>query len=308
MKKNTISIRNLNDLINSIQNHANEVCKTQLSGNPGVAYPQKSLREEISNNIERVEQNCHNFSCYPADMTDSSYRAYLWLVFLSKEHNLEQHLAFLHHFLERWKAESRKAVSVDLYNSAMVFQCKSSRQNTHVTLNEGFIKSTPAEVETLLACCLHSTQKNLGELRSISRAASYQRIMAAMWQHTPQSSMSTKGEYYDLLSLFHAINRDYFHGTMKAPRLRWGGKKATRRLGYYHPDSDTITISPFLDQRSIPSYVMEYVLYHEMLHKKLGLKEVNSYRIAHTAQFKQLEHNFNAYQDAEAFLKSLQKR
>lgn len=308
MKKTTIRIRNVNNHINSIQNHANEICETWSSDRENNVRLQKSLHEEIVANVKRVQQNCQNFSCFPADMTDSSYRAYLWIVFLSKEKNLEQHLAFLNHFLERWKVESGKAVEVDLYNSAMIFQCKSSRKNVHITFNEGFISATHAEVEILLACCLHSNQKNMAALRSISRSASYQRTIKDIWQHTPQSSLSTRGEYYDLLPLFHAINSEYFHGKLKAPRLKWSGKKATRRLGYYHPDSDTISISPFLDQKGIPSYVIEYVLYHEMLHKKLGLKEANSYRIAHTTQFKQLEHNFKAYQDAEDFLKSLQRR
>lgn len=308
MNKTTLRIRNVNDHINSIQQHSREICEAQSSGKDERMRLQKSLQGEIAASVRRIEQNCRNHSCYPADMSDSSYRAYLWMVFLSKDHNLAQHLSFLQRFLERWNTESGKVVEVDLYNSAMIFQCKTSRKNVHITFNEGFISATHAEVEILLACCLHSTQKNMAALRSISRSAPYQRTIKKIWQHTPQSSLSTRGEYYDLLPLFHAINSEYFHGNLQVPRLKWSAKKATRRLGYYHPDSDTISISPFLDQKDIPPYVIEYVLYHEMLHKKLGLKAANSYRIAHTTQFKQLEHNFKAYQDAEAFLKSLQRR
>jgi len=139
-------------------------------------------------------------------------------------------------------------------------------------------------------------ERHLGALRNI-----------AMWQHTAQSSVSTKGRYFDLMALFTSVNQKYFQGKMHAPRLVWSARKSVRRLGYYHPDTDTITISQCLDQAQTPRYAAEYIMYHEMLHKHLGLKRANSRRMAHTSTFKQMEKQFTYYKEAEAFITHLGK-
>jgi hypothetical protein len=46
-------------------------------------------------------------------------------------------------------------------------------------------------------------------------------------------------------------------------------------------------------------------MYHEMLHKKIGLKEVNGRRYAHTQAFRNAEKKFAAYQQAEDFIKKM---
>lgn len=267
-----------------------------------------TIFSEIKTLRARIEDQCQKKSCYPADLTDPSYRAYLWLAFLSSPKNFSQHITFVYHFLYLWNAQSKKSLSIALYNHAFVFQCKPGRKDVTVALNEGFLNTSPQQVETLVACCLKSNKRNMTELRQISRSEPYQAIMREIWQHTPQSALSTAGDLYDLQTLFQKLNAEYFSGLMIPPRLRWSGRTATRRLGYYHPDSDTITISKFLDQKGIPSCVMEYVLYHEMLHKHVGLKKVNSYRIAHSSQFKNKEKRYKHYQEAEQFLHSLQNK
>ena len=88
-------------------------------------------------------------------------------------------------------------------------------------------------------------------------------------------------------------------------RLEWSYRKSYRRLGYYHPDTDTITISRIFDTSEIPSLALEYVLYHEMLHKHLGLKESNGRRYAHTHAFKQAEKRFPGAEKAEEIIMTL---
>ena len=129
--------------------------------------------------------------------------------------------------------------------------------------------------------------------------------MQVLWQHTSQSSLSTKGHLYDLKLIFQRVNKQYFQNSMLHPRLIWSSRFALRRLGYYHPDSDTVTISCALDCQSVPPHVLEYVMYHELLHKVLGLKTVNSCRMAHTRKFKRLEKKFAQYQLAEKFIKNI---
>ena len=302
MGTSSANIRGITKRIAVLQHEIQQSCTTNPTSDPSI------ILSEIKTLRTLIQDQCHKRSCYPADLTDPSYRAYLWLAFLSTPKNFFQHIVFIDHFFGLWNAQSKKSLSIALYNHAFVFQCKPGRKDVTVALNEGFLTASPQQVQTLVACCLKSNKRNMTELRQISRSETYQAIMREIWQHTPQSALSTAGDLYDLQTLFQKLNAEYFSGLMIPPRLRWSGRNATRRLGYYHPDSDTITISNFLDQKGIPSYVMEYVLYHEMLHKHVGLKKVNSYRIAHSSQFKRKEKRYKRYQEAEKFLHSLQKK
>ncbi|NMC46211.1 MAG: SprT family zinc-dependent metalloprotease [Chloroflexi bacterium] len=309
MATRTISIRNLNSNIEALHLTFQEM-STVIYGksNYVIGNEKEQLFHRIQILEKQIRQKCHQRDCFPADLSDNAYRAYLWLAFLSQRQRFDQHLAFTHAFLERWRDLTNRSIMLKLYNNAFVFQCKPDKKTTQVSINEGFLLAESKDVQMLVNCSLHPTQKNLVPLRALSRANAYKHIMAQIWKHTPQSNLSTQGEIYNLQQLFDKINDEYFSGKLGQPRLRWSGREATRRLGYYHPDSDTITISCFLDQRSIPAYVTEYVLYHEMLHKKLGLKEVNSYRVAHTAQFKKLERKFAKATAAETFLKQIQQK
>ncbi len=48
--------------------------------------------------------------------------------------------------------------------------------------------------------------------------------------------------------------------------------------------------------------VVEFILYHELLHKYCPEKWVNGQKRIHTPEFKQLEQEFEFYQDAQAWL------
>jgi hypothetical protein len=307
MPTRTLSLRNLTPIIDGIQTRFQTLAEKMISGENPSAQETNKLLLEIQSIKQTVHQRCQNRACQPADLSESAYRAFLWLVFLSKPQHFEQHLSFISHFLKEWKDRSHKVVLVKMYNSSFVFQCKPGRTHFTVTIGEGFLTADSQAMHTLVNCCLQSNRTNLAELRKLSRSSTYKQVMESIWQHTAQSTRSTNGDFYDLQQLFKKINTEYFQNGLSQPRLCWSSRRATRRLGYYHPDTDTITLRCFLDQRTIPSYVVEYVLYHEMLHKKLGLKEVNSYRLAHTTQFKQQEKKFKQYTDAEKFLKGLQR-
>ena len=309
MTSTSIGIRNLSSRVTNLHTRMQRLSEDNTSHKlPSVHEEQNNLHTNISSLALEIKNMCQKKGCYPADLADPSYRAYLWLAFLSKQQRFDQHLAFIQQFSILWNEKSKKRMSLKVFNSSHVFQCNQSHNSISVIINEGFLLCDESDLHVLISCCLKSNKKNLQELREISRSSSYKHIMTKMWQHTPQSQLSTSGSVYDLQILFGKINNEYFQGKLAQPRLRWSGRNATCRLGYYHPDSDTITISKYLDHHNIPEYVIAYVLYHEMLHKKVGLKEVNTYRIAHSSQFKQEEQDFNEYVKAEEFLHHLHKR
>ncbi|HLD05986.1 MAG TPA: hypothetical protein VJC16_00440 [Candidatus Nanoarchaeia archaeon] len=99
-----------------------------------------------------------------------------------------------------------------------------------------------------------------------------------------------------LSSSFRLLNERFFANLLEEPNFQWG--KGIRRLGSYEYQTDTITVSHAL--RDHPG-LLDYVMHHEMLHKKLKFSHTGRF---HTAEFRRLE---RAYPGAAALEKRLQQ-
>ena len=116
---------------------------------------------------------------------------------------------------------------------------------------------------------------------------------------------SARGRYYDLDVIFEDLNTRFFHGLMARPRMSWSQSKTRRILGHYDPAHNAIIISRIFDHPAIPRYVLEYIVYHEMLHLKHPVKLRGSRRCVHSAEFQAEEKLFPRVDQANAFLKRL---
>ena len=114
-----------------------------------------------------------------------------------------------------------------------------------------------------------------------------------------------RGHFYDLDAIFEDLNTRFFHGLMARPRMSWSQTKTRRILGHYDPAHNAIIISRVFDHRAMPLYVLEYIVYHEMLHLKHPVKLRGSRRCIHSAEFQAEEKLFPRVAEANAFLKRL---
>ncbi|MBI4474521.1 MAG: M48 family metallopeptidase [Acidobacteria bacterium] len=104
------------------------------------------------------------------------------------------------------------------------------------------------------------------------------------------------GRYFDLNEAFDRLNGRYFEGTLEKPRLSWSLKRSRYVLGRYDVAHHTIFISRIFDSPSAPSYALEYVMFHEMLHIKHRSR-------LHTPEFRSEERKFTHYREAKFWLK-----
>lgn len=116
---------------------------------------------------------------------------------------------------------------------------------------------------------------------------------------------SARGHFYDLDLVFEELNTRFFHGLMARPRMSWSQTKTRRILGHYDPAHNAIIISRIFDHPAVPSYVLEYIVYHEMLHLKHPVRLRGSRRCVHSPEFHAEEKLFPHMADANAFLKRL---
>jgi len=113
---------------------------------------------------------------------------------------------------------------------------------------------------------------------------------------------SPQGSTYDLEKIFKLLNQQYFNGKLPKPTLTWSTKKTYRILGHHDAAHDTIVVSRSLDSVNVPGFVVDYIVFHEMLHIAHPTKHVNGRRYNHTAAFKRDEQKFEYYAEAEAWI------
>ncbi len=118
----------------------------------------------------------------------------------------------------------------------------------------------------------------------------------------------TQGEHYDLNELFNDLNAKYFGRKLAKPALSWSARKTYRILGHHDSTHDAIIISRSLDSAETPRYVIEYVLYHEMLHVHHPTVHHNGRRYNHTAAFRLDEERFEHFHQAERWIEQNVRR
>jgi predicted metal-dependent hydrolase len=116
---------------------------------------------------------------------------------------------------------------------------------------------------------------------------------------------SARGHFYDLDAIFEDLNVRFFHGLLGRPRMSWSQTKTRRILGHYDPAHNAIIISRIFDHFAVPRYVLEYIVYHEMLHLKHPVRLRGTRRCVHSAEFQAEEKLFPHMAQANAFLKRL---
>lgn len=163
-----------------------------------------------------------------------------------------------------------------------------------------------------------STLKALAYYISGKRKDTHERLDDFIRKHkwkirrTPESSRPRKiplrvqGQYFNLANAFNELNQTYFNNQIKCS-IMWGNaprrvRQRSVRLGSYSYRTSTIRINPLLDRPFVPQYVLDSIVYHEMLHHLLGSKEKNGRQMSHHRTFKHMEKRFVHYNQAKQWI------
>jgi hypothetical protein len=91
-------------------------------------------------------------------------------------------------------------------------------------------------------------------------------------------------------------------------KLIWNQALTGRKFGHYGRSTDTVMLSVSLDSPAVPEFVLDFVMYHELLHKKHGIPVVNERRVVHSAAFRAEERKSADYHEADRVLNELARR
>ena len=118
------------------------------------------------------------------------------------------------------------------------------------------------------------------------------------------------GDVWDLRELRDRLNKRYFDEELDV-QITWGRapsrKKKRRqsfsiRLGSYNHSENLVRIHPHLDRPSVPEFVVEAVVYHEMLHAAVPPVVKNGRRYLHTPEFRRRERLYHRFVESERWL------
>ncbi len=112
----------------------------------------------------------------------------------------------------------------------------------------------------------------------------------------------TNGLCHNLQKSFDRVNEQYFANKIEKPVIAWSRTFTYRKMGHYDHVHDRLVVSSSLDEKIVPEFVIDFVMYHEVLHKHLGVRWLNGRKISHSPQFYQHEKAFRQYAQAKEFL------
>lgn len=204
------------------------------------------------------------------------------------------------------KKEPRPQVEARFYPYAGLSSTIRLRRGRVLVRVSDVLRQSPPDVLYALACILVSKLYRLKTSREHQRTyreyASTPAVLdaseAARRERGYKLTTSPRGKVFDLDEIFADLNARYFDGLLERPQLSWSLRRTRRILGHHDHVHGTITISRTLDSRRIPRFVLDYVLYHEMLHVKHLPRVEGGRTIYHSAQFRADERLFERYDEA----------
>ncbi|MFN0109573.1 MAG: M48 family peptidase [Blastocatellia bacterium] len=224
------------------------------------------------------------------------------------------------HFAEAFRQVGRRDDLPDIHISFYQFAglthtIRIRNQRVYVRLSD-IVRDAPSQIHRALAFILVGKlfNKQIGaEYQSLYRQYTYhpdvQRAAElAKRQRGRKQFGSSIGREFNLESLFARLNRRYFNGELAPVTLAWSARKSKRVLGHHDYVHDAIVISRLLDSPEVPELLLEFVMYHEMLHIKHQPKVVNGRRIYHSAAFRADEQRYEHYDAAQVALEKLTSR
>jgi hypothetical protein len=228
---------------------------------------------------------------------------------LLSEDNLTQHLTAL---AQARTVLSRRQLHLDhplhlyLVNQDSLWRKNLYQSMLLLKVNEGFLRADQDIWDALIQTALRQRDPvSEQRVRGFGDSEEFNEVLFTLETFAAPVSTAAQGQYHNLNDSYDRVNLGYFQGKIPRPNLVWSQIRTVRTFGHYQPSRDTVMISLSLDHPMVPSSLVDYLMYHELLHKKHGVRVVNGRYLVHTAVFREEEQAFSDYEAARHQLTDL---
>ena len=201
-------------------------------------------------------------------------------------------------------------------NSRSIIYAKQLDHAYTIRLHHMFLEANEDVIRALAHYLSGKHRQNNKSLNQFIKANEWKIIKPLKYAKTRKVKIRVQGDYFNLLNSFRALNHKYFNncidcsiswGPVRKTPIRKGPfqkktKQKSVRLGSYSFRTLTIRINPLLDKPFVPQYVIDSIIYHEMLHHYLGGQEKNGRRLSHHPSFKAAEKRFSHHIQAKLWI------
>jgi hypothetical protein len=259
-----------------------------------------------------IEGICHEHGQTAAALETRTRVAYTYLSFASSESNLRAILVALQKADEAaqgFRLPPARPLVIDLLGMNSLWRFRQYSNALVLRVNPGFISAEVEVWRALLASILGvGTPLDRQVVTEFTLTEEFNNLLFEIEALAAPPTPVTRGRVHDLEASFKRVNDLYFSGRMDRPILCWNQTLTSRKFGHYQPSRDTVMISVSLDSPEVSTSLLDYVVYHELLHKKHGSQIVNGRRIAHSAAFRADERLYTKWEEAERELTRLATR
>jgi len=116
----------------------------------------------------------------------------------------------------------------------------------------------------------------------------------------------SKGKFFDLQASLNKIITVYPEvlNALPTPEITWSSGESRRVLAFYDSAFNKIVVNKKLDRAGVPEHVVDYLVFHELLHIKhpTTYHDESLRRCVHSREFKQEEKKFYAFDLASGWL------
>jgi hypothetical protein len=246
--------------------------------------------------VERIEELCRRKGVRPADMPPPSRNAYAMLAFLASNGYLLRYIEATADLKESlvplMKSYPRECV-VRLDNLRGIYRYRQRGPDWQFRLSPGFIAADTGTLSLVakdLLCVKRRERRR--KLHEFVHGDEFTGIVQDI-EESVSETYETSGDTYDLDEVCERVRHQYF-GT-PAPRptsLSWSSRLTYRTFGQYNSLRDRITVSRSLDNPKVPPAVVDFIMYHELLHKIHGIGWAVARQTMHTTAFRTDERRF----------------
>ncbi|BAY37322.1 hypothetical protein NIES2111_16590 [Nostoc sp. NIES-2111] len=270
----------------------------------------KQLHQSLITKATIIEKICVEQQITPANLTEQSRKIYSWIKFLTDQDYLQLHVKNTSYLWETAKnilsrrGQQPLKLMIAIANLAGLYKGKVSASAASIMISEGFINAPNTVLQALVESALTGKSRTHTQtIREFASTEEYSNVLLELDLIADVLAEKPQGKFYNLDELFDKVNHEYFFSSLAKPRLAWSRINTYRKLGHYESARDRVVISLTLDDGKVPEFVVEFVLYHELLHKYHGTKWVQGRRMVHTKEFRDSESKFKFYNEASRWLK-----
>jgi hypothetical protein len=268
------------------------------------------VRASIAKMSRQIEGSIERHKTRAEQLTPITRELRGWLAFFSREENLWSYSKAreLAHVALTPAAQGQRRFSLPLtiHFRPMrgIYNVRGSRSGSNVLLPTPMIAFDAAGFARLASLMFAKERTARRDVVAQMAGEGYQSTYAEL-EILSGIIEESRGAYFDLRDSFDRVNATYFGGTMIRPRLTWSRSFTGRKFGHYDWIQDTVMVSRTLDAGDLREFLVDFIVYHELLHKKHGLHWVNGRGYAHTTEFYREERQFTHYHESESLLGEL---